>query len=250
MAGKLASDSLRSKVALVTGAGVRLGHAIALALAREGCDLVLHCRKSKREAQALTQKIRSLGRSANVLTADLSKGNQTRQLARSAEKAFGQVDILINSAGIFWPTPLQRLDEKELDVFLDINLKSPYILSSEIGKQMKKRGHGTIINMACVSALRPWRTYVPYSISKAGVVAMTVGMAKLLGPEVRVNAIAPGTVLPPDGMPAEQVRKIKAGLPLQKIGTPDDIVSAVLYLCRAQFVTGQVLCVDGGRSIV
>ena len=234
----------------MTGAGVRLGRAMALALAEGGCDLVLHYRSSKSEVLGLQRHIERLGRRAKVLRADLSRGSAALKLARDAERAFGRVDILINSAAIFWPTKLENLTQRELETFLTINLTSPYILSAEIGKRMKHRGRGTIINMACVSALRPWKTYVPYSISKAGVVALTGGMAKLLAPEVRVNAIAPGTVLPPEDMDTAQVREIKRRLPLKKIGTPDDIVSAVLYLCRAPFVTGQVLCVDGGRSIV
>jgi len=244
------ANSLEGQVALVTGAGVRLGHAIALGLAQSGCDLILHYRTSKTEVVELQQQIEHLGRRAKVLRADLSKGSAAKKLARDAERAFGRVDVLINSAAIFWPTSLHKLNERELAAFLSVNLTSPYILTSEIGKRMKQRGRGTIINMACVSGLRPWKTYVPYSISKAGIIALTVGTAKLLAPEVRVNAIAPGTVLPPQEMDAGQVREIKARLPLKKIGSPDDIVSAVLYLCRAQFVTGQVLCVDGGRSIV
>jgi len=242
--------SLIGKTALVTGAGVRLGRAIALGLAEQGCDLVLHCRSSRKAAVALQTEIEALGRDAIVLCADLSMPVQTLQLARDAEKESGGIDILVNSAAIFRPTPLEKLDIKELDAFLDINLKSPYILCSEIGKKMKKRGHGVIINMACVSAFRAWKAYVPYSISKAGVVSLTVGLAKLLGPEVRVNAIAPGTVLPPETMSREESDREAQRVPLKKIGTPADIVAAVLYLAGAEFVTGQVLCVDGGRAIV
>lgn len=244
------SGALAGKVALVTGAGVRLGRAIAEALANEGCDLVLHCRKSKREALGLAEKIRADGQRAKVLTADLNRPANAVKLARDAERAFGRIDILVNSAAVFWPTPLDRFTEKELNAFLTVNLTSPYVLSSEIGKRMKQRGRGTIINMACISASRPWKAYVPYSISKAGVVAMTVGMAKALAPEVRVNAIAPGTVLPPPGTSRKTLQKIKDGLPLKIIGSSADIVKSALYLCSAQFVTGQVLCVDGGRSIV
>lgn len=229
---------------------MRLGRAISLALAGRGCDLVLHCHKSRREARELASEARKLDCRAEVISADLQKGKETLRLAREAEKAFGRVDILVNSAAIFRPTPLRRLSEKELDAFLDINLKSPYILSSEIGQRMKRRGHGAIINMACVSALRPWKAYVPYSISKAGIVALTVGMAKLLAPQVRVNAIAPGTVLPPKNMSKAEIESIRERLPLKKVGTPEDIARAVLYLLDSPFVTGQVLCVDGGRSIV
>jgi pteridine reductase len=244
------NPQLHNQIALITGAGVRLGRAISLGLARQGCDLVLHCNRSRDEADELADEVRALGRRAKVVSADLSKGKETLKLAKAAEKAFGRVDVLVNSAAIFRPTPLERLSEKELDAFLDINLKSPYILCAEIGKRMKKRGHGAIINLACVSALRAWKGFIPYSISKAGVVALTVGMAKLLGPEVRVNAIAPGTVLPPETMTNAEIKTLQEKLPLKKIGTPEDIVKTVLYLLDATFVTGQVLCVDGGRSVV
>ena len=237
-------------MALVTGAGVRLGRAIALALAHHGYDLVLHCRKSKAEATDVAKQIRSSGRHAEVLRADLSVGANVTKFARTAERAFGRVDLLVNSAAIFWPTPLERLNEKEFDAFINVNLKGPYLLSSEIGRRMKRRGHGVIINLACISGFRPWKNFVPYSISKAGVIAMTRGMAKLLAPEVRVNAIAPGTVLPPEDMPARTLKQIREQLPLKRVGTPDDIVGAVLYLAKADFVTGQVLSVDGGRSVI
>jgi len=241
---------LDKKVALVTGAAIRLGRAIATALAESGCDLILHYHSSRKDAQNLATELRRLGSNVALAQADLSKSNETLRLAKSAEKEWGRVDILINSAAVFWPTPLERQSVKELNAFLDINLKSPYILCSEIGRRMKARGSGAIVNMACVSGLRPWKTYVPYSISKAGIMAMTVGMAKLLGPEVRVNAVAPGTVLSPDGMSLAQCEEIRRRLPLKKLGTPEDITRAVLYLLESNFVTGQTLCVDGGRSIV
>jgi len=238
------------QVALVTGAGVRLGRAIAWSLAQSGCDLVLHCRDSRKEADGLAKEIRKLGRRAVVLQADLSRAAEVKILAKRAEAAFGRVDILINSAAIFWPTPLEKLTVEDLDAFLNVNLKAPFILSSEIGRRMKKRGSGTIVNLACLSGQKAWKKFVPYSISKAGVISLTVGLAKLLGPEVRVNAIAPGTVLPPEAMSAKELKAIRERLPLQRLGKPDDIVCAVKYLVNAPFVTGQVLAVDGGRSAV
>lgn len=250
------ANSLAGKIALVTGAGVRLGRAIAEALSKRGCRLILHCNASRRDAEKLARGIRENGREAAVLRADLSKGAEVRKLARAAGKVFGAVDILVNNAAIFGPTPLENLNEAELDAYYAINLKAPYILCSEIGRAMKRRGEaakggsgGAILNIACLSGLRPWKTHVPYSISKAGVVALTQGMAKLLAPEVRVNAIAPGTVLPPEGSSAEILSALKAKIPLKKIGSPSDIVEAALYLLAAPFVTGQILCVDGGRSI-
>ena len=243
-------ENLEGKIALVTGASVRLGRALALGLARNGCDLILHCHHSRRQAKELQAEINALGRRAVVLSADLSKSGQTLRLARDAEKVFGRVDIIVNNAALFWPTPLEKLTVQELDIFLQVNLKSPYILSGEIGRRMKRRGWGVIINLACVSAFRPWKTHLPYSISKAGLSALTTGLAKVLAPEVRVNAIAPGPVLPPAGMSPAHFKALKHTLPLRKTGTPTDVAEAALYLCQAPFVTGQILCVDGGRSIL
>lgn len=237
------------QTALVTGAGIRLGRALALALAERGCDVVVHYNSSRAEAEKTAGDIRKLGRKATVLKADLSKPKAAEKLARDAEK-IAPLDILINSAAIYWPTPLEKLSIDELDTFLNINLKAPYVLCSEIGRKMKARGRGNILNMACLSGIKAWKAYVPYSISKAGVVSLTEGMAKLLAPEVRVNAIAPGTVLPPEKMPAAELNRLRERLPLQRLGTADDIVSAALYALCTSFVTGQVLRVDGGRSLV
>ena len=237
------------KVALVTGAGVRLGRALAIALAQSGCDMVLHYRHSRGPVINLAGEIAALGRRTKLLQADLSQAKEMEALARRAEKAFGHVDILINSAAIFRPTPLAQLNAREFDAFINVNLKAPYILSSWIGRRMKQRGAGVIINLACVSAQRPWATHVPYSISKAGVVALTAGLAKLLGPQVRVNAIAPGAVLPPSGTSLRRRRDLAERVPLKRLGSPDDVVRAALYLCTADFVTGQVLFVDGGQVV-
>jgi pteridine reductase len=238
-----------SPVALVTGAGVRLGRAVSEGLATRGFDLVLHANRSRRQAGALARQFRAQGRRATVLTADLSRSPAVQRLARQAWDAFGRVDLLVNNAGVFWPTPLERLNAAELDAFLAVNLKTPYLLSAELGRRMKARGHGVIIVLACLSALRPWKEYVPYSISKAGVVALTVGLAKLLAPEVRVNAIAPGPLLLPVGAAAAHRRMVLKKVPLRRMGRPEDLVRAVIYLWDASFVTGQVLCVDGGASV-
>ena len=243
-------NAFEGKVALVTGAGARLGRAIAVDLAARGCDLVLHARKSKKEAEELARGLAAAGQRAQVLTADLAQVKQTERLAREALKAFGKVDILINSAGVFWPTPLQCLDAGEFEAFTAVNLRAPYLLSAELGRRMKQGGGGVIVNLACVSAQRPWKDYVPYSISKAGVVALTLGLAKLLAPEVRVNAVAPGTVLPPEGTPAKRLKELQKRLPLKRLGRPEDIVRAVAFLIEADFITGQIVHVDGGRSIV
>ncbi len=249
--------SLNGKIALVTGAGIRLGRAIAAALASRDCRMILHCNSSRRGADELARDIHRKGGEAVVIQADLSQKGAAKNVARAAQKAFGGVDILVNNAAIFWPTPLDDLSEKQLDAFYAVNLKAPYILCSEIGRHMKRRaeksGHladgGAILNIACLAGLRPWKTHIPYSISKAGVVSLTQGLAKLLAPEVRVNAIAPGTVLPPEDASPESVSALIEKIPLKKSGSPDDVVEAAMYLLSAPFVTGQILAVDGGRIL-
>jgi pteridine reductase len=237
-------------VALVTGAGVRLGRELALGLGRAGCDVVLHCHRSVKEAEATRRELEALGRRAAVLRADLSRPDRAAALARAAERVFGRIDILVNSAAVFWPTEPEALTLQELDAFLAVNLRSPYVLAAELGRAMQRRGAGAILNLACVSGLRPWKQFLPYSISKAGVVSLTAGLAKVLGPQVRVNAIAPGTVLPPEHYSARKLKELAARVPLQRTGCAADVVDAALYVLRAPFVTGQVLCVDGGRAVV
>ena len=242
------------KVALVTGAGIRLGRAIAEALASRGCRMILHCNSSRKKAEELAFQIRAAGGEAVVIRADLSKPGAAKKLSRAALKAFGHIDILVNSAAIFWPTPLEELDESQLDAFYAVNVKAPFVLSAEIGRHMKKRAgsadeSAVILNIACLSGLRAWKTHVPYSISKASVISMTQGFAKLLAPEVRVSAIAPGSVLPPENMSDAALANLVERIPLKKIGSAADVVDAALYLLSAPFVTGQILVVDGGRII-
>lgn len=245
----MSAKGLQGQIALVTGAGVRLGCVVAEGLAARGCDLVLHAHRSRRELTVLARNLRNHGVRVEVLFADLSKSAQTQKLARDAWRAFGPVDILVNNAAVYWPTPLEKLSVRELDAFLDLNLKAPYILSSELGRRMKKRGRGAIVNIACLSGLRAWKGYVPYSISKAGVVALTQGMAKLLAPEVRVNAVAPGTVLAPEKLGRSEREKLRRQIPLQRLGSPGDLWRAVEYLIDSSFTTGVILPVDGGRQL-
>ncbi|MCW8131416.1 MAG: SDR family oxidoreductase [Planctomycetota bacterium] len=251
-----AQQRYEGKVALITGAGVRLGRAIAVELAAHGCHILLHANRSAKEAEALARGFVAAGREAAVLRADLSKTAQVEKLAREAWARFGRVDFLINNAANFHASALKGLDASALDEAYAVNLRAPFILASELGRLMKagegagRVKGGSIVNMACLSAARPWKDYIPYSISKAGVVAMTAGLAKILAPEVRVNAVAPGTVLPPEGMDTKRREELRARIPLQRLGRPDDVVRAVRYLLDAPFVTGQVMSVDGGRSLV
>jgi pteridine reductase len=235
------------RVALVTGAGKRLGRAVALRLAEDCADVVVHYRSSEREAQEVVEQIEALGRRAVALAADLTKPADIKGLFAAAGRYFGGLDILVNSAANFLETPFAQTTEAEWDRVLDSNLKAPFFCAQAAAPMLKSR-QGVIINFADVGGLLGWPGFIPHSISKAGVIMLTRALAKELAPEVRVNAIAPGTITMPGDPPEWQEDFIRRA-PLKRTGTPADITDAVLYLVNAKFVTGQVLVVDGGRVL-
>lgn len=240
---------LQDRTALVTGAGVRVGRAIAEGLAREGMRLLVHYHSSAAEAEAVVRGIRERGGEAVALGADLSRPAEVRRLAEEAEAAFGGVDVLVNSASVF---PAQGLLETTAEIWERahaVNLRAPFFLSQALGARMRERGEGAIVNIADLAGMQAWSGYAAHGVSKAGLVHLTRVAARELAPEVRVNAVAPGTVLPPEEMPDEEVRRLERRIPLGRIGSPADVVEAVLYLLRADFVTGEVLRVDGGRAV-
>ncbi len=236
-------------VALVTGAAKRVGRAIALELAAAGYDLVVHHRSSPADAAAVVTAIQALGRRAIAVAADLTKRGDIATLFDSAWAEFGRLDVLVNSAAVFRRTPPQALTEADFDFHVGTNLKAPYLCSIRAAAIMRETGAGVIVNIADVAAERPMRSYVPYCVSKAGVVMLTRALAKAFAPEIRVNAVAPGTVLFRDDEDEDMRAKIVAQIPRGRIGTPEDIARAVRYLCAAEHVTGAVLPVDGGRSL-
>lgn len=240
---------LPDRVALITGASVRLGHAMSLALAEKGCKIAVHYRLHEREARETVEQIRAMGRDALLLRADLAKTDQVVKLAQRTHAYFGQVDILINNAALFYPTPLGKVSEEEWDMTMNVNLRAPFLLSQEVSRYMLERKQGKIVNLADISAWKPWRDYLPYCMSKAGMVSLTFGLARALAPYVQVNAIAPGTVLPPiDG--SESLDELAQKTLLQRVGSPEDIVAALMFLLEgSDFVTGQVITVDGGRVL-
>lgn len=238
------------KNVLITGAAVRLGRAIALELAGAGANILIHYRKSSREAKSLQKEIEALRCCAFLCPFDF--GNASLSKIRAFVKSLpAPVDVLVNNAAIYYPTPLAKMDEPDWDNFLTTNLKSPVLLARELGLQMVKRKEGVIINMADIAGEKPFLNYLPYSISKAGMIAATRGLAKELAPFVRVNAVAPGPILePPQGFAsAAQKKKIAEATLLKRFGNSDNIASAVRFLIENNFVTGQVLAVDGGKSL-
>lgn len=241
---------LKGRSALVTGGGVRIGRAISMALAGRGMRVGIHCRSSRREAEGAAAEIRRGGGEAIVLQADLSIHAEVERLAGEAEEALTGVDVLVNSASAFFPTPLAGISEKDWDLLLDTNLRAPFFLARSLGLRMAGRGRGKIVNVTDWAAERPYRDYLPYCISKAGLAAATKGLARSLAPHVQVNAIAPGPILPPPGMPEAEREAIRKGTLLGRWGSPEDVAAAVLFLCEAaDYATGSTITVDGGRSL-
>lgn len=235
--------------ALVTGGAVRVGGAISRALAHAGARVIIHYHGSAQAAEDLAAEIGREGGQAVIVHADLSRHTEVLRLADEAERAFDGVDILVNNASIFPEAALDEVDEAIWERTLAINLKAPFFLTQRIGAAMKARGRGVVVNLGDLAGMQSWRGYAAHAVSKAGLLHFTRVAARALAPEVRVNAIAPGTVLPPDDFPEEQVRQLARLTPLQRIGSPDDVAGAVLYLVQADFVSGETLVVDGGRRL-
>jgi pteridine reductase len=239
---------LHGRLALVTGAGKRLGRAIALRLAQEGADVAVHYGTSVEGANEVVAQIRGLGRHAEAFPAEMMDVEAVRKLVASVVTHFGRLDILVNSASNFLQTKFSETTEAIWDHSLHANLKGPFFCSQAAAPHLAKSGHGVILNMADIAGMFGWRDFLPYSISKAGVILMTRALAKELAPAVRVNAIAPGTItMPGDAPELEQEFVQKA--PLRRSGRPEDVTDAVIYLATAEFVTGQVLVLDGGKTL-
>jgi pteridine reductase len=243
-----------ARVALVTGAAQRIGAAIARELHAAGCNVLLHCRSSRAEADALAAELNAMRRdSAAVLQADLTQLPQVEQLAAAAIAHWSHIDLLVNNASGFFPTPVGTVNEPEWDSLFASNLKGPFFLSQALVPALRER-RGAIVNIVDVYAELPLAQHAVYTMAKAGVAMMTRALAQELGPDVRVNGVAPGAIL----WPAEEnpelggakVEALLAQTALKRIGDPADIARAVRYLgLEAGYVTGQILAVDGGRTL-
>jgi len=238
---------LKGQVALVTGAAKRLGRAVALRLAEEGVDVVVHYRSSQAEAQDAIKEIEKFGQRAVAIAADLSEVSEVKRLVDEAGEHFGRLDILVNSAANFLPASMVSTTEEIWDITLDTNLRGPFF-GAQAAAPWLRRTQGVIINFADTGGILGWTGYIPHSVSKAGVIMLTKILAKALAPEVRVNAIAPGTITM-EGDPPELERDFIKLAPRRRTGTPSDITDSVLFLVESKFITGQVLVVDGGRTL-
>jgi pteridine reductase len=240
---------LRGRCALVTGGAVRVGREVVLGLVEAGMRVVVHYNSSSDAADELVAEVRASGGEAEAVFADLSLMEDVARLVERAERAFGGVDVLVNNASIFPEEALLEVTEPLWEETMAINLRAPFFLTQRLGERMRARGEGVIVNLADLAGLQSWSGYAAHSISKAGIVQLTRIAARALAPAVRVVAIAPGTVLPPEDFPEEEIDRLAARAPLRRIGSPDDVVQTLLYLLRADFVTGQTIVVDGGRML-
>jgi NAD(P)-dependent dehydrogenase (short-subunit alcohol dehydrogenase family) len=243
----MTDKSLADQVALVTGGSKRIGRSIALRLASEGADIIINYDSSKSEAEALVDELKSLGRRALAVQADVSLRADVQKLFTATENEFGRLDILVNNAGMFFAAKFEELTEEQWDHIMNVNLKSQFLCAQSAAPIMKRQGRGRIINLSSLGGLLPWPGYTHYCVSKAGSIMLTRCLARALGPEILVNSVAPGTIQFPGEAPDEDyIRRV----PLHRTGTGGDIADAVAYLAKADFVTGQIVVVDGGRSLV
>ena len=244
-------DSLEGRWALVTGAAKRIGAVISTALHEAGANVAIHYLNSDEDAEQLANQLNQI-RSDSALTVqgDLKNTADLEQMIDQLTKRTGGLDILINNASSFYPTPLGSITEEHWDDLFGTNLKAPLFLS-KISLPYLKKNNGVIINIVDVHAQRPLKNHSVYGSAKAGLAMLTRSLAKDLGPDVRVNGVSPGAILWPESGISERVKEnILGQVPLGRPGTPDDIAAAVVFLVRdAPYVTGEIIAVDGGRSV-
>lgn len=248
-------DPSAPKVVLVTGAARRIGACIAQTFHRHGYRVLIHCHQSVAEARALAESLNhQQANSARVLCADLNHTAQTQQLAIDAIAAYGRLDVLVNNASRFYRTPVGHIEPPHWHDLMASNAQAPLFLSQSLAAELR-RHHGSIVNLTDMNAERGMAEFVPYTMAKAALQAMTRSLARELAPEVRVNSVSPGAILWPEHASdpvqhAQQQAGILAGIPLGRLGTEQDIASAVFFLAhQAQYITGQTLNVDGGRIL-
>lgn len=239
---------LRGRRALVTGAGTRLGAAIARELGARGMRVAVHHRASAEGARETCAAVRAAGGEAVALVADLSDRDQARDLARRAIEALGGLDLLVASAGSFERIGVEEVDDAAFDRSMALNVASPFALARAALPALRA-ARGSIVFLTCSSATVPFRHYLPYVVSKGAVRQLARTLALELAPEVRVNAVAPGAVLPPEGLASEALERIAARAPLGRLGDAREVARAVAWLAESEFVTGHEVVIDGGRTV-
>jgi NAD(P)-dependent dehydrogenase (short-subunit alcohol dehydrogenase family) len=235
---------INGKVALITGSAKRVGKEIALELAKRGARLAVHYRSNPREAEEVA------GQKNATFRAELTKMDEIEGMFRQIDERFGRLDILVNSASVFAPSTADESTPEHWDLQMDVNAKAPFFIAQHAARLMRRSGAGKIINIADVAGEIIWPAYLPYSVSKATLIAVNRGLAKAYAPDIQVNAIAPGPVLFPEDYTEEQKRSAVERTLLKRAGSPRDIVNAVVFLIENDYITGEMIHVDGGRHII
>ena len=241
---------ISNKVALITGSSDRVGRIIALTLSAKGAKVAIHYYSNEDKALDTQREIERLGSKSMILCSDISQRKDWMDMVNKIKDRWGRIDILVNNAAIFYPTPFFEITDDQWDHFMDTNLRGTFYGCQIIGELMYRKKLGKIINIADVSAQNVWPGYIPYCISKAGVIALTRGLSKVLAPYVTVNAVSPGTVLLAENYNQEEEDYLISRTPLKRIGTPEDIANTIAFLIEgSDFITGEIINVDGGRSL-
>lgn len=239
---------LENRVALVTGGAHRVGRVLVLALARAGADIALHYHGSEEASKRTAEEVASMGRRVVRLRADLEDAGEAAALGGRAVDALGRLDVLVNNAALFESAAFLDVEVEAWDRVLAVNTRAPFLLLQATARHLAA-SKGVAVNIADVSGLRPWPAFPHHSVSKAALVHLTKVAARSLAPDVRVNCIVPGTVLPPEDYTDEQLRESEERTVLGRTGTPEEVADALLYLIGSEFTTGSVLVVDGGRML-
>lgn len=238
--------NLAGRVALVTGAGRRVGKAIALALGAKGMQVAVHYNGSESGAEDTVAQLAAQGATGRTFQSDLASHSGPAALVGAVAESFGALDVLVNSAAIMERTPFGDVTPEDWDRIMAINIRAPFFVAQAAAPHLKKAG-GAIVNIADLAAYESWPAYIPHGISKAGVVHMTRSLARVMAPEVRVNGVAPGTVLLPEHWDTAADERLRSTTPLARTGTPDDVSAAVIFLIESEYITGETIIVDGGR---
>ena len=240
---------LDGRVTLVTGGAIRLGRAIVHALAAEGATVAIHHHGSVEAAQGLVAELRRQGRRAEAFRADLGDDAQLARLVPDVERALGPIEVLVNSAARFTRAPFLETDAAMLDAEWRLNARAPFLLTRTVARGMVERHEGVVVNVLDLGgAFVPWRNYAAYCMTKSALHMLTQVLALELAPHVRVNGVAPGTVLPPESLGPEERERLRSRIPLERLGTPEEVAATVRFLVSGpEFITGQVIAVDGGR---
>ena len=250
MAEERNDQLMEGRVALVTGGARRIGAALVRSLHAAGARVMIHCRGSVSEARELADELNATRRgSAEVVVADITDPAAPTNIVAAVSGRFGGLDVLVNNASTFYPTPIGKVDQRHWDDLVGTNLRAPLFLSQAAADSLRQ-SRGCIVNMVDIHARRPMPDHSVYTAAKAGLAGLTLSLARDMGPEIRVNGIAPGAILWPEGEDDEAARHaILAQTCLGRAGSPEDIVQCALYLIAAPYVTGQIIAVDGGRNI-